>query len=333
MCGPLPTLTEDNPLESCTTTSCCPVGGLWSTWTQTTRCTDSCGSCAQVTKIRTCLSEAQGCPCTGVRTKLELCGTSVCKFPRNSCCGTLRAMSVKGKIVCGPLPAEEVVVTVPTTCCVPDGVWSNWEAWTSCQGTCNQCGTTTRARTCLSETSGCPCIGLSTESMQCQVVGVWNEWVVQSQCSDICGGCGVMTFTRTCQTSGCACIGATTKMEVCAFSTCLYPRRSCCGTLKAGSYNGRMECGPQPPLLVQDVNIIIPCITNPPPTTPCVARCSETCGLCGVMVDEPIQATPCIPLTTTIRCGDTPCPLPQNSCCAQYARRGLVNGILKCIPI
>uniref|UniRef100_A0A914QB14 Uncharacterized protein n=1 Tax=Panagrolaimus davidi TaxID=227884 RepID=A0A914QB14_9BILA len=358
-CGPLPESTELNPLLNCT--SCCPSGGVWSDWTQTTQCTDTCGSCAQVTKTRTCLSEGQGCPCTGNSTTYEYCGTSPCKFPRNSCCGTFKAMSSNGKIICGPLPTSDPEPTPSfASCCLDGGSWSTWSEWASCQGTCRKCGTTNRTRTCLSAADGCPCTGDDIETDTCKVTGTWGPWTVSSQCNDTCGACGVMTYTRTCATSACACVGAATKTEACAFSPCIYPRDSCCGTYKAGSYQGQIQCGPLP--TAQPDSTVSICTTDPPttvapttipPTTvpACVAggewsawstaKCNDTCGLCGLMVqtrtcNSQAKGCPCTGVASqagTVRCADALCPFPRASCCTAYAKRAAVGGVIKCIKI
>ncbi|CAI2351856.1 unnamed protein product [Caenorhabditis sp. 36 PRJEB53466] len=53
-CGPLPKNTD-------TTTSCCPVGGLWSAWSDFGRNDNN----TLWVKTRSCVSENAGCPCTG----------------------------------------------------------------------------------------------------------------------------------------------------------------------------------------------------------------------------------------------------------------------------
>uniref|UniRef100_A0AC34FF36 Uncharacterized protein n=1 Tax=Panagrolaimus sp. ES5 TaxID=591445 RepID=A0AC34FF36_9BILA len=326
ICGPLPPGMDGVTLP--VTTPCCPIGGVWSTWIQTTKCTDNCGSCAQITKTRTCLSAADGCPCIGDSTKLEYCGTSPCKYPRNSCCGTFKAMSQNGIIVCGPLIVlPDVIPIIPWTCCPTNGVWSSWEEWSTCQGTCNQCGTASRKRICISENNGCPCVGDSTESKQCKVIGIWNDWVIQKQCNDTCGACGSMTYTRTCQ-PGCACVGAETKTEACGFKLCTYPRTSCCAGFIRGSYQGLMQCGPLP--ITDAENTLLACTTDPagPPVYTCLeTTCSDTCGLCGSMVQA--RATTC----GSVRCADPLCTFPRTSCCPVVSKRGIAGGKIKCIPI
>lgn len=44
---------------------CCPAGGIWSDWTDDlTTCYDYCGGAGTMNRIRFCISESQGCPCT-----------------------------------------------------------------------------------------------------------------------------------------------------------------------------------------------------------------------------------------------------------------------------
>uniref|UniRef100_A0A914Y335 Uncharacterized protein n=1 Tax=Panagrolaimus superbus TaxID=310955 RepID=A0A914Y335_9BILA len=202
-----PSATTSTSVPSTTSSmQCCPANGAWTDWAQTTTCGDTCGSCATITKKRSCASEEYGCPCFGNATKSELCGLSPCKFPRNSCCGTYKAMSYKGKIICGPLPPDTDTTTpAPPTCCSPGGAWSAWSKWSACSGTCGKCGSASRNRTCLTTASGCPCTGDADENRECFVKGVWGDWVIQSQCNGTCGGCGTMVFNRTCLSTDCDC--------------------------------------------------------------------------------------------------------------------------------
>lgn len=54
-CGPIPKDTSSS------TTSCCPVNGLWSEWSAYSRDDND----TAWIKTRSCVSESAGCPCTG----------------------------------------------------------------------------------------------------------------------------------------------------------------------------------------------------------------------------------------------------------------------------
>uniref|UniRef100_A0A915DTV4 Uncharacterized protein n=1 Tax=Ditylenchus dipsaci TaxID=166011 RepID=A0A915DTV4_9BILA len=226
---------------------CCPDNGVWSTWKIVIPCSDSCGSCTQTVHSRTCLSQANGCPCTGLTTKHEPCNIAPCKYPRVSCCTNYRVMDSKGQILCGPQAADQVEAPMTTSCQPYGGVWSDWGPWSNCTGvSCNQCGTATRKRTCRSTEFGYTCQGSDTETKACKVVGVWSAWSAPSQCTDSCGGYGTMKMTRTCTTPDCPCSGNSSKISPCAFKPCPPPRSSCDPKYSFLSDNGSDVCSPFP---------------------------------------------------------------------------------------
>ncbi|KAE9546579.1 hypothetical protein FO519_010209, partial [Halicephalobus sp. NKZ332] len=213
------------------------------------------------------LSEEYGCPCTGNTTRSQNC-----------------AKVVNGSIICAPQPAYSDPPSDTGSCCPSGGVWSAWSSWVGCQGTCGDCGTSTRNRTCLSQSNGCACTGSTTDSMSCQVVGVWSSWTVASACNSTCGACGIMVYNRTCQTADCACVGDTTRTEPCALTPCTYPNQSCCDGSSAAVYNGMILCA-QPPAYV-DPNQPTACQDCCPQggvwsDWSQVNECSDTCGSCA----------------------------------------------------
>ncbi|PAV65287.1 hypothetical protein WR25_13027 isoform B [Diploscapter pachys] len=137
---------------------CCPSGGLWTDWTATGTCGDTCGSCAQQTYTRQCITEDQGCPCTGNTERVQMCGINVCLYPRSSCCGNYTKMldRVKRVYYCGPQPNYTEPAS-DTSCCPPNGFFGLWSEWSSCTDTCGLCGTQSRNRTCASASYGCQC--------------------------------------------------------------------------------------------------------------------------------------------------------------------------------
>uniref|UniRef100_A0A914EFH6 Uncharacterized protein n=1 Tax=Acrobeloides nanus TaxID=290746 RepID=A0A914EFH6_9BILA len=163
ICGPQPSYTDLTPVTSgCLPTGCCPSEGVWSTWSSPSACNDTCGSCGVITRTRTCMTTANGCPCTGDSTMHTPCATQPCTYPRMSCCGTYKAMAVSGRHICGPLPAITTDAPPgPLTCsasaCAPGGTWSAWSA-SACNDTCGMCGSMIQTRTCTSAPA-CPCTG------------------------------------------------------------------------------------------------------------------------------------------------------------------------------
>ncbi|KAK6759806.1 hypothetical protein RB195_021399 [Necator americanus] len=232
------------PYDPYCNSTCCPDNGIWSEWTQTpNQCSDYCGSCGNLTKTRTCLSAADGCPCKGDAVQDQICGTTVCLFPRTSCCPGFakKADTVTKTFYCGPLPVEPAFNPEQTTCCDPEkkGLWNEWTEWTKCTSDCGLCGTQSRNRTCASQPYGCSCIGDTKETKACgqaacttspacctgypavgydganfcqpnppiQCPGTWTEWKTETSatCNDTCGMCGVIPAYRYCWPSGCQC--------------------------------------------------------------------------------------------------------------------------------
>ncbi|KAK0404848.1 hypothetical protein QR680_017663 [Steinernema hermaphroditum] len=173
-CGPLPPMRTFPPVEDCEATpkpECCKVGGVWSQWSTSESCPDTCGSCAQVIRKRMCLSQVENnCPCSGPSTKLEYCGLDVCKYPRRSCCEPFKPAVMNGRIRCGPQP--EPFEPKPSDLCMPPccpkfGIWSEWSPASTCPDTCGSCAQTVRQRYCLSDGNGCPCVGEEIKHENC----------------------------------------------------------------------------------------------------------------------------------------------------------------------
>ncbi|KAI1730877.1 adhesion G protein-coupled receptor B3 [Ditylenchus destructor] len=210
------TSTTLSPNSTTTPSSNCPSGcpnGIWSSWSDPSACTDTCGACGTQTMTRTCTSEASGCSCQGPSSMTVPCNRTPCKFPRLSCCAPAKAMASNGAIICGPdnttdstssqcvsntMPPTTTIPTTTKAPCCPGGVWSNWTASNACSDTCGSCGTQTLTRTCTSAAIGCPCTGDSTAAVNCNI------------------------------------------------KPCAYPRNSCCVSYKAMASSGAIICGPQP---------------------------------------------------------------------------------------
>ncbi|KAK6055772.1 thrombospondin type 1 domain protein, partial [Cooperia oncophora] len=305
-----------NPISAIPTTTrpaCCPTNGLWSEWTTNESCTDTCGSCAQLTYRRKCQSEEAGCPCTGSDVKVENCNIGVCYYPRLSCCAPYTSTVINGLHSCGPQPN----ITEPpadTSCCPTYGFWAEWGEWSGCSGAgCFKCGTATRTRACASDSYGCSCIGESTETQSCVVLATWSEWTRK---------------TRTCNAeNGCSCIGPDEMHTVCNTAPCSNSTTKCCSGFSEMDQNGVKICGPlvEPPA--------------PPPLTKCEnatccviggvwtewssgGTCSDTCGNCGTTtrtrgcISEQFGCPCSGPSTKQSECAPSPCIYPRESCCS-----------------
>uniref|UniRef100_A0A914DR85 Uncharacterized protein n=1 Tax=Acrobeloides nanus TaxID=290746 RepID=A0A914DR85_9BILA len=87
-------------LETTTASVTCPPGGTWSAWNSGT-CNDTCGMWGTLAQTRTCLSAANGCPCTGASSQpSSYCGPLVCKFPRSMCRAGYTRTALNAQIIC-----------------------------------------------------------------------------------------------------------------------------------------------------------------------------------------------------------------------------------------
>uniref|UniRef100_A0A8R1DWE6 HTH_48 domain-containing protein n=1 Tax=Caenorhabditis japonica TaxID=281687 RepID=A0A8R1DWE6_CAEJA len=271
---------DPDKLNTCGVT-CCPSAGIWGEWVSSAGCNDTCGSCGVETRKRKCLSLQYGCACTGDDTSTITCATSVCLFPRTSCCnGFKKIVNITGRtFYCGPVATEPAFNPEQTTCCDPEknGLWNEWGGWTSCSATCGLCGTQTRTRTCASAPYGCPCTGDGSQTQACGntacssgsaccagkflatgydgakycqankleiCTGTWTEWASSSDavCNDTCGNCGTMPTYRYCFPSGCQCTGAYNGVKACGNTVCLFPRTSCCSPYTKKIVNKAFAC-------------------------------------------------------------------------------------------
>nr|XP_034330808.1 A disintegrin and metalloproteinase with thrombospondin motifs adt-1-like isoform X3 [Crassostrea gigas] len=113
-----------------------------------------------------------------------------------------------------------------------DGIWSQWESWTTCSVTCGH-GRQTRERSCTNPAparGGLPCSGNGSEERNCSQIsscridGGWSDWVAWSICSVSCGG-GTHTRARMCgnpspSNGGSNCVGDVYQTHTCATAAC-----------------------------------------------------------------------------------------------------------------
>lgn len=254
------------------TCNCCPPLGIWSSWTDA-QCNDTCGGYGNGTRIRTCLSEAIGCPCTGENNKTGACNLTPCGVPRKACADGRSVTSVGSGFQC--LASSDTVTVNTTTCCPAEGLWESWSAWSTCNTTCGACSNATRRRTCASEKYGCPCTGSETvQSLPCNIKvcssspqcctgssttltsgdtvcglsssssGQWSSWA-DTACSDTCGLCGIMQQTRTCSSGTCTGPSVQNTTTKCAEKPCAVGngRASCCSPAKITVSGAKIICG------------------------------------------------------------------------------------------
>ncbi|VDM75578.1 unnamed protein product [Strongylus vulgaris] len=225
---------------------CCPTTGLWSEWATSQNCSDTCGSCAQLVYRRKCLTESDGCPCSGDDVKIENCNIGVCYYPRDSCCSPYVSTVINGRHACGPQPN----ITEPptdTSCCPTNGFWADWGEWSGCIGAgCFKCGTATRTRSCASDSYGCSCIGDSKETQSCVVMATWSEWTVVMSCNTTsCGSCDYERRIRKCNgENGCICTGSDEMTTICNTAPCTKSNNTCCSGFSLMDQNGLKICGP-----------------------------------------------------------------------------------------
>ncbi|GMT14832.1 hypothetical protein PFISCL1PPCAC_6129, partial [Pristionchus fissidentatus] len=88
--------------QSTTTTTVVPgcAETRWLDWSAWSTCSDSCGSCGIRTRTRVCLSTSSSCSCVGEGLGIEYCNLSVCRYPRQSCCNSMRVTTVNGIFAC-----------------------------------------------------------------------------------------------------------------------------------------------------------------------------------------------------------------------------------------
>jgi len=77
-------------------TKCIPLNGLWSAYSTSSPCNDSCGLCGMETQSRSCYPSG----CIGSSTNTTSCANEVCSYPRRVCCLPHAEKLVKGKYVC-----------------------------------------------------------------------------------------------------------------------------------------------------------------------------------------------------------------------------------------
>ncbi|KAI8512763.1 Thrombospondin type 1 repeat-containing protein [Branchiostoma belcheri] len=233
----------DMEIQPCSSGQCPqPVDGGWSTWSNWTVCTVSCGGGTQ-SRSRTCDSPVPdhgGRDCEGTGQQFRRCSMQACHVDGQwgkwddwsectaTCGGGYR---VRRRRCDSPEPRGEGVFCpgvnyededCNTQSCDPKlkAHWSEWTDWSTCSATCGE-GEQVRTRTCLEATPGDICAGQDTEIQPCNLgtckeKGLWSPWSVWTACSATCGG-GVQRRTRYCELApaGAPCEGPYTMNRTC----------------------------------------------------------------------------------------------------------------------
>uniref|UniRef100_A0A914DU60 WSC domain-containing protein n=1 Tax=Acrobeloides nanus TaxID=290746 RepID=A0A914DU60_9BILA len=277
------TATSTNPTSTTTvpiTTQCCQIGGFWSEWADSGSCNDTCGSCGQILRTRTCLSSSW-CPCSGPSTRLENCNILPCTYPRLSCC-TPYIATVLPNNTPTPFDPKPIISGCMPDCCPAQGVWSQWSDPTGCNDTCGACGVATRQRICMTSGNGCQCSGDDIQSVPCNMEPC--KYPRNSCCigkaQSINGSimCAVPTLTET--PASLACTSAT-------------PSQVCCPS--GGSWTAWST------------------------TQTCPDTCGSCAQLTYIRTCTSAPTCPCSGSSSKlVNCNLAPCEYPRTSCCGSY---------------
>ncbi|PAA54099.1 hypothetical protein BOX15_Mlig015709g1 [Macrostomum lignano] len=172
----------------------CPIDGAWTSWSDYSACSLTCGRGRQWSQRSCSAPEPQfgGKNCPGNSTRDRACLVTECPV---------------------------------------DGLWGSWGAWESCSVTCGS-GTAWRRRHCDSpepQFGGSRCSGAGNESTPCHpedcpINGGWSPWSEFTACSRSCGG-GQRSRTRRCDSppphaGGADCVGSGSDVQDCGTDPC-----------------------------------------------------------------------------------------------------------------
>merc|ERR1719494_582971 len=237
----------------------CPVDGGYSTWSDWSLCSASCGG-GEKKRTRTCTNPAPahgGSDCTklGSEKESQQCETQACPVNggysawsdwtkcTKTCGGGEQERArtctnpapAHGGSDCTKLGSDKESQQCETKACPVNGGYSAWSAWTKCTKTCGG-GIQERARTCTDPApahggSDCTNLGSERESQKCEtqacpVDGGYSGWSDWSECSKECGE-GEEKRSRTCtvplpQNGGkdCSSLGADIELKKCEKRPC-----------------------------------------------------------------------------------------------------------------
>jgi hypothetical protein len=114
----LPCVGSNYEISSCNSSIECPVDGVWTTWTNYSDCTASCGTGIQ-TRTRACVNQTNGGQtCVGSATQSVLCNTNI------ACPG----LTV---LLCYRKHMHILFLNM-----IVNGQWTTWSQQSPCSATC-----------------------------------------------------------------------------------------------------------------------------------------------------------------------------------------------------
>ncbi len=224
-----------------------PVNGGWTTWTDWTNCTATCGGGKQK-RTRSCSNPAPqygGSDCTGDNYEFRDCNTNECPVNGgwsewsewSNCAGNCpdnNGTKFRTRVCNNPSPAfggaecegESKQTESCDLACPVHGGWTAWSDWSGCIGDCpSGNGLKTRTRTCSNpapKNGGKECTGLPIDTAACDVAcpvdGGWTNWSDWSACEN-----GTQTRNRTCtnpspKNGGADCVGDSEEIQICGIN-------------------------------------------------------------------------------------------------------------------
>ncbi|XP_058945107.2 coadhesin isoform X1 [Pocillopora verrucosa] len=172
----------------------CPVNGGWTSWSDWSKCSVTCGG--------------------GTQTRSRSCTNPVVAHGGKNCSG----------------PKEMTRHCNDDVFCPVDGGWTTWGDWNTCSVTCGS-GTQKRSRSCTNPPAahgGKTCVG-PREMIQkcnnyvlCPVDGGWSGWGDWGKCDKSCFKTRIRKCNRpTPSNNGRQCIGPPTERFSCSFDECM----------------------------------------------------------------------------------------------------------------
>ncbi|KAL4223330.1 hypothetical protein ACF0H5_016801 [Mactra antiquata] len=207
--GGLPCSGESSETLHCFIKSC-PVNGGWTTWTDWSGCSVTCGAGLE-RRSRDCSNPPPGPggkDCVGNNDDMKICMETICY----------------------------------------DGTWMSWSTWSTCTASC-QGGISIRKRQCNTTfpSLGHNCVGQNEEYIACNtqicadsvIDGMWSLWSSWTACSSHC----LTERTRMCTNPspsmyGKNCLGALKETKYCNLEYCSHSVRLVNGS---DPYEGRLE--------------------------------------------------------------------------------------------
>ncbi|UJR31957.1 hypothetical protein I4U23_019430 [Adineta vaga] len=234
-------------ITSCSSSQSCPINGNWTTWSNFSECSGTCGNGTR-SRVRLCANPSPsngGQQCEGAAVVTETCLTGIaCPVDgawgtwstSTTCVGTCGngtrirtrncTLPMGGGLMCVGATRLEEVCDLNRSCPI-DGGWNTWSNYSACSATCGV-GIYTRVRECnnpIPNFGGDLCIGSPLETaycltnVSCPVDGGWALWTDWTSCSLNCSG-GLQSRTRDCTNpspanNGAPCIGSSYQYQTC----------------------------------------------------------------------------------------------------------------------